>query len=96
MDQTRPVVLLVTDRASAPTWTTPLEAAGYTVILQDRADPHTYRWIRDDQPAAIVIDSASRHTLPQIDVLSRRAWASAIPVITAPAANAPHIAASLG
>jgi hypothetical protein len=95
MEPTKPVVLLVTDRAASAPWTTALESAGYTVILQDRADPHTYRWIRDDRPAAIVIDSSSRHTLPQIDVLTRRAWASAIPVITAPAADAPRIAASL-
>ena len=95
MDQPRPVVLLVTDNASAATWTDPLEAAGYTVVLQDRSDPHAFRWIKDDRPAAIVIDSAARHTLPQIDVLARRAWASAIPVITAPIADAPRIAATL-
>ena len=82
------VVLLVARRAAAQRWTAPLEAAGYTVVVHDRADAHTYRWIRDERPAAVVVDAAARDTLPLLTSLRRQPWAAALPVITAEAADA--------
>ena len=95
MNLDRPAVLLVTSPASAAAWTAPLEAAGYTVVLHARPDPNTYRWIRDDRPAAVIVDTAAHDRLPLLHLLRRGPRANAIPVITAGPADAARVAATL-
>jgi hypothetical protein len=88
-------LLLVSDPTAARAWASPLEAAGYTVVLHDRVDHNTYRWIRDDRPAAVVVDAAARDTLPLLDLLRRSPWAAALPVVTAHASDVTRVVATL-
>lgn len=90
-------VLVVAHPSASDAWTTPLEAAGYTAVVHDRADSHTYRWIRDERPVAILIDTAAQSALPLLDTLRRYPWAAALPIVTAPTAAAPDVVeATLG